>query len=511
MRISTALAVTASFLLVAACGQSQDDAADGDTAAAITPGPAVPFPASSESDPALAKYAAGWAAWDVQRFNEANEYFLEAAAADRSFAMAHLMAALSAPSTERFASNLRNAADNVAGATEGEKLLVSAYQKALDGDQEGQIAAIREALERHPNASQIWVLLGFALNNVNDAEGSREAFARSIELDPTLVNPHMLLGNSYLFQDPKDYVRAEKLIKQAVELAPDEPAPYDFMGDLHRAQGRLEAAYDDYTRAAELAPNLGAPLQQRGHVNSFLGNFDEARSDYTRSAEIETERGTNNGPFFLVFRAYVSIHEGLPESAIDELVGLSESADTWDMDGVADLKANALSSAALVAIHYGMSDTAQDVIDEMAEVLRAQAEDVGTEGFRDAQEATISYWQGMLAARMGDAAAASEAAAEFETHVASSNNPRKLERMHEILGMSAYQAGDFDAAVEHLSKGDHLNNMYTKYHLALAQEGAGNADEANVLLGELAVWNFNGPGYALTRADVLSRLESGAA
>ncbi len=81
--------------------------------------------------------------------------------------------------------------------------------------------------------------------------------------------------------------------------------------------------------------------------------------------------------------------------------------------------------------------------------------------------------------------------------------------MHEILGMAAYYQDDFASAVEHLSNGDHLNNMYTKYYLARAHEAAGNAEEAARLYGELAVWNFNGPGYALFRKDILARTGAG--
>ena len=61
------------------------------------------------------------------------------------------------------------------------------------------------------------------------------------------------------------------------------------------------------------------------------------------------------------------------------------------------------------------------------------------------------------------------------------------------------------AAIEHLAAGDHLNNMYTKYYLARAHDSAGNAEETARLFGELAVWNFNGPGYAMFRKDILAR------
>ena len=53
-----------------------------------------------------------------------------------------------------------------------------------------------------------------------------------------------------------------------------------------------------------------------------------------------------------------------------------------------------------------------------------------------------------------------------------------------------------------------VNNMLIKYHLAIANANAGNTDEADRLFAELAVWNFNGPGYAMSRGDILARVSS---
>jgi tetratricopeptide (TPR) repeat protein len=210
------------------------------------------------------------------------------------------------------------------------------------------------------------------------------------------------------------------------------------LGDVHRAQNKLEAAYKDYTKAAELAPDLGSAYQQRGHVNSFLGNYDEARADYTRSAELEDARGSNVGGFFLIYRAYVNAHEGNLGAAIAELRELAAGADEAYSEAVIDLKVNALTNAALFATEAEDRETASAVIADAAAVMRQQAEDVGSAELRDAQEATIAYMEGLLAARTEDYETAAAKAAEFEGHVASSTNPRKLERMHEIHGIAAY-------------------------------------------------------------------------
>lgn len=513
MKTKYILAYIASLVLVSACGQQADntpvamDEAQADYSQAANSDGMV-LPATTSNDEARELYMAGWADFENARLNAANSKFMEAAAADPTFAMAHLMAALSAASTESFVANLELASANQAEAARGEQLLIAAFENALAADTQGWIASVQELTTVHPDSPRAWMFLGNAYGNVNNSVDARAAYKQAIELDASLVPAHINLGNNLMAQEPKNFAMAEEQFRKAVELTPSEPNPHDLLGDVHRAQGDLMAAYSDYTKAAELAPDLGSAYQQRGHVNSFLGNYDEARADYTRSAELEDARGSNAGGFFLVFRAYVNLHEGDHEAAIAELRNLAASADGAYSEGAMDLKVNALSNAALIATEVGDSEACSAAIADAAAVLRKQADDVDSDDVRDAGEATISYMEGLLAARMGNTEGAAAKAAEFEGHVASSSNPRKLERMHEIQGMAAYYQNDFADAVEHLSAGNHLNNMYTKYYLARANESAGNADEAARLYDELAVWNFNGPGYAMFREDILARAAS---
>lgn len=509
--VSTGLSAFLVAVLVSACGQNTDEPAFEEVPAAIVPAESgeMILPASTENSEAREHYMAGWADFENARFNAAHSHFLDAGVADPGFAMGHLMAALSAPSTESFVSNLGLATENKIKVSEEEQILIGAFESALAADSQSLITALREMTSMYPDSPRAWVFLGNALTNVNNADESRAAYAKAMALDPVHVPAHINLGNNYLTLEPKDFAEAEKHFLHAIELTPNEPNPHDLLGDVHRAQGHLEAAYSDYTKAAELAPELGSGYQQRGHVNSFLGNFDEARADYSRSAELEDARGSTAGGFFLVFRAYVNLHEGDFDAAIAELQGIADSAETDHPSVAHDLKVNALVSAALIATEVGNSAVASSAIAQTAAALRQQAEAVGSDDLKDAAEATVAFMQGLLAARIGDTEGAAAAAEAFDRYVASSTNPRKHERMHEIHGMTAWYEGDYVGAVEHLSQGDHLNNMYTKYYLARANEEAGNAEEAARLYSELAVYNFNGPGYAMFRKDILARADSG--
>lgn len=48
-----------------------------------------------------------------------------------------------------------------------------------------------------------------------------------------------------------------------------------------------------------------------------------------------------------------------------------------------------------------------------------------------------------------------------------------------------------------LGQADYANNMFVRYHLALAEEGNGNVAEASKLFSEVPSFNFNSMGFAL--------------
>ena len=494
-----ALLVAASFL--AACDQPDPTPTYDDSVAEVI----WTLPLSTHSDDARAHFKAGLNAFDMFRFDEANVHFEKAVAADSSFALAYLYTANSGSSTEEFTTNLSKAVALSGSASPAEQMLIMIVHNGFVNNVEGQLSLGLQLVELYPKSPRGWLALGAVQTNLNNADASRESLTRAISLEPKMATAYMQLGNNFLFLEPRGLYQAEEHFRSAIELAPNEPNPYDLLGDAYRAHGNLQEAYDAYTAAAERAPRQGLPLQQRAHVNSFLGNFDEARSDYTRSMELEMDRGNNSAAFFEVYRAYVNLHAGDPKAAVAELQDIVARAQDMELEGTDDIQINALTSLAAVAMHENDFTTASNALEQRAMLMRAQSGVSGVEEFIRGQEAAITYSAGILEARRGNASLAKAKADEFAMLVQPDPNPRKMERMHQILGISDYFQGNYSAAAQHLSQGD-PGNVYMKYYRALALENSDKADEARTLLAEIAHWNFNDVGFALVRNDVLERV-----
>ncbi len=463
------------------------------------------IPITTASAEALADFEHGRELMDVGRRQEANAMFEAAAAKDPDFAYAYVYIASTAQSWQEFNDNHRLAAAHAAGKSEGERLLVEILGTIFDNDAERRIELAQTLVESYPRSPRAWLVLAGTQSDLNQHEATRESMKQALELDPDFKAARVMIWASYLFHEPKDYTRAERAMLACLELDPQEAKLHENLGDVYRAMQQLERAGELYARAAELDPGLSVPLIKLGHVGSFLGDFEQARAAYDRGLAVAREQ---NRITYANYRAFAHLHAGEPRSALDELAGLIARADTTDIpeDQVAGAKTFTLTNQATIALFHGFLDDAEAILADLGTVMRANAERVGAAEFARQQEANLLLWQARLAARRGDYQAAVTRAEEHRELLEGENNPRRFEGYHGVLGLVELLQGNHAQAAEQIRQSD-LGDMYVKYHLALAEEGAGNADEARRLFQEVSEWQFNFVGIALVRKDALAKLE----
>jgi tetratricopeptide (TPR) repeat protein len=459
---------------------------------------------TTTSDTAKENFMQGLASSDMGHTEEANDHFRAASKADNDFALAQLGIAGSATSLEEFAEHLQAASQRAPNASEAERAWIASVQRSFDNDAEGSLAEAQRLTELAPDSPRAWLQLASSQDGVGRYESSRESALKAIEVSPGFVPAHVALGNSYLFNEPRNYDKAEEHFEKVSALQPNEQRSHDLLGDLYRAQGDLDRARTAYTRAAELDPDNGSPLQQRGHVNSFLGNFDEARADYQAAISLSQDEMAAT---FGVYKALVSIHADDPRRAISELEGLVVEIDAMDIAQPNSFKIAALVNIGTIASHHGMKEPARQALDKCQTLMMEQAERIGTEEFRRSQIAQMAYFEGMLANRTGDYSTAEAKAEEFMALVAPDADPRKNEAAHEILGLANLLQGNYSEAIEHYEQTD-PSDIYARYHLGLAYEGAGDASEARRIFDDVAGYNFNDAGYALIRKEAMKKSSS---
>jgi tetratricopeptide (TPR) repeat protein len=460
------------------------------------------IPITTASTSARTHFAVGEKLLDVGRAREAREHFRLAVEQDPTFAYGYLNLGASSASTQEFKENVDRAAQNLAGKTEGERLLVEINRTFLDNNAERRLELAQTLVKTYPNSPRAWITLGNAQGALNRHTLARESYGRAIALDPTMFVAQSALGFSYLFSEPRDLVKAKQYMEQAIAAEPNEAKGYEFLGDVNRARNQLEDARAAYTRATEKDPKLAVAVLKKGHINSFLGNYAEARAAYDAAIADgkEVEKVT-----YGVFRAYTNVHAGQPKAAIEELTAVARSADAGvPSKQINGAKAFALVSAVQIALHNDLLDDAERMLTLYAPVVRADAQAVNDADNTRLTDAGILSWESQLAARRGDFATALAKANEHKRLVENDQNPRRFETYHALLGLIELRKKDFAQAIPHYRQAD-LTDVYQKYHLAVALEGAGQSAEARKLFQDVASWNFNSVGFALTRRDAMRR------
>jgi tetratricopeptide (TPR) repeat protein len=118
-----------------------------------------------------------------------------------------------------------------------------------------------------------WYEAGCELEESNP-EQAREAYQRSIELDPGVADAHVNLGRQLHMAG--ELGRAEPHYREAVRLAPDDPTPHFNLGVLLEELGRGEEAIHAYRQAVLRDPDFADAHCNLGLLLESLGRRQEA-------------------------------------------------------------------------------------------------------------------------------------------------------------------------------------------------------------------------------------------
>jgi serine/threonine protein kinase/tetratricopeptide (TPR) repeat protein len=119
------------------------------------------------------------------------------------------------------------------------------------------IEYFQKAAEKDPGYAMAYVGLAesYTISDpvVEQLPKARAAALKALEIDPTLGEPHSVLGS---FHDVLEHDRpaAEKEQKQAIELSPNFATAYHWYGELLCEQGRFDEALVQWKKASELDP-----------------------------------------------------------------------------------------------------------------------------------------------------------------------------------------------------------------------------------------------------------------
>ena len=185
------------------------------------------------------------------------------------------------------------------------------------GRSEEALPHMREAVDLSPNNPRALNSLGSTLIMIGEFESARDAWYRSLQIDPTPIAYSNLGTVSFLM---KNFEQAATMYRRAVELTPNDFELWGALGDAYRNMpGREGDADTSYEKAIELAEAYlqvnvddAYTLAVLAHYLAAVGRFDQAASRLARAKELAPEN-----MYVHYYAALIAATGGDTDEAID--------------------------------------------------------------------------------------------------------------------------------------------------------------------------------------------------
>jgi cytochrome c-type biogenesis protein CcmH/NrfG len=193
-----------------------------------------------------------------------------------------LMLRHSSPQAEERASVVRAARAEVDQALrlDPSNLLGLIVMGELQPSQRRELA--ERAVAAHGDRVEAWLMQAMALTESGGAK-QEEAFKNAIRLDATNVSA--MKGLSFLYAQQKSYLRALPLVKNAVRLAPRDPAAWDIYAMVAFGLRNCNEAVSAEHRAIEA---LHGSSRHKPYEDN-LSRYRKACSEHSGTAETSSQ------------------------------------------------------------------------------------------------------------------------------------------------------------------------------------------------------------------------------
>lgn len=460
-------AAVAAVLLLGGCGCEETD-----------PRTAARIPITTASDEARSLYLEGREMIEALQVADAYERFARATEIDPDFALAWMAAATAAPSTPEFFSCLRRAVAAIDHASDGERMLITAFEAGVNGEPDVQLAELEHLATAYPGDERAHSALADHFFAQQQWERAAAGYRRAIDINPDFSTPYNQLG--YALRFAGDLAGAEAAFRRYIELVPDQPNPYDSYAELLMKMGRFEDSIASYQRALAIEPAFVPSYIGIANNYIFLGRTETARRVLKRIdgvARTDGERRVRR-----TWTAATHLHDGDIDSALAEIRARYEIAAAAD-----DKTAMAfdLNFEGDILLYSGRIDDAEARYRDSVSMIDSSN---ATEDVKRAAHRNLYYELARVALERGDLGRADELAAEYGAAVAPFGIRAERQQARELAGLLALAGGEPQSALFELAHADQQNPQVLMLN-ARAFAAAGDREAARAACRQVVSFN----------------------
>jgi tetratricopeptide (TPR) repeat protein len=436
------------------------------------------IPVTTSSAEARAEFLKGRDMAEKLLITDSNAHFAKAASLDPNFALAELSLANSAPTGKGFFEHLNKAVSLADKASNGERLLILATEAGANNNAVKQKEYLDQLVAEYPDDERAHFNLGGYYFGQQDFSKAIEHYKKATELAPTYSTAYNILG--YAYRQNADYDSAEKAFQKYIELIPRDPNPYDSYAELLLKMGRFDDSIAQYRKALAIEPNFVNAYQGIAMDLMYLGKPGEAEAELqnmARKARTDGERRTALLALTVLHADGGKMARALED--VDKQYALGEK--TNDVPAMAfncQLRGNIL-------LEMGNPDRASGEFERGVKLIEGSGL---SQEIKDNARLVLHYNLARVALGKKDFARAKSQADEFRTGAMVSKNPAQAKQAHELDGIVALAAKDYDKAVAEIEQANQQNPQ-NLYRLCQAFQGKGEAKKAKEFCARAA--NFN--------------------
>lgn len=451
------------------------------------------IPITTSSAEARAAYLKARSLVENLRSAEARPLLDEAISKDPNFALAHLLRAQTATSTNEFLSGINAAVAAVGKVTNGEQLLIKEQEAFVTGDSKARTEYLTKLVAAFPDDERAHWFFGVCYYGLRQYDSAIAEFQKARKLAPDYAVAYNLLG--YTYRDAGKDVEAEAAFRKYIELIPNEPNPHDSLAELLLKMGRFSESIESYQKALSLDPNfrnayLGIAanlMYQEKHkeaLEQLQNGFDTARNDGERQSMLRAMAvaGVDGGRIPAAMAALSK------QSAISGKAG-----DKAEMSQIGFVRGDLL-------LHTGKTDEASK---EFKMALDLAQQSSIPERRKKNVELICHGDLALVAAAKKDFEGAAKEAETMRAGFEALGDPNEMLRAHEVLGIVALSQAKYDDAITELNQAD-LSSPYTMFQLAKAYAGKKDVKNAKTYYQKAATaYSLPNLRYAMVRHAAL--------
>ena len=191
------------------------------------------------------------------------------------------------------------------------------WNKRTDPATRKAIEYFQQAIQKDPNYAMAYVGLAesYVLLEIPIDESYpkvRESALKALEIDPTLGEPHSVLGN-YKASFEHDYTGAEQEYRRAIELSPNYATAYHWYGEFLVFLGRFDEGFVQYKKALELEPFSMAIGTDYGISLFYARQYDQSVDYLKKLIEMDPNFVRTHTYIAQVYRAMGRYEDALNE------------------------------------------------------------------------------------------------------------------------------------------------------------------------------------------------------